>query len=374
MTPTGRCPSSFAEAPGERFRHSDRSDGADHRDLVAGREGGAGEEPDEPPVAVIGAGPVGLAAAAHLAARDQQAVVLEAGSGPGTSIREWSHVRLFSPWELCVDPVAKEMLEAADWEAPPARELPTGGELVDRYLEPLAGLPGLRSTIRYQHRVTGVSRVARDRLKGASRSERAESPFLVRYESGGTRGRLFARAVIDASGTWTRPRPLGADGLPARGEREASDPIHYGLPNVLGADRDLYAGRRTAVVGAGHSAANVLLDLVRLKRESPGTEPLWSLRGGPPGNVFRDDEDEEDELEARGELEHRLRDLVENGPVRMITEFGTRAIRSGARGITLEDGRGRSIEVDRVVGVAGFSGNCDSTWTPPPRRRGTWGR
>ena len=314
----------------------------------------SGEAEDDLPVAVIGAGPVGLAAAAHLAARDREAVVLEAGPGPGASVREWSHVRLFSPWELCIDPVAREMLENAGWEPPPDDELPTGGELVRRYLEPLAELPALRSMIRWEHRVEGVSREGRDRLKGASRSERSDAPFVVRYEAGGRPGRLLARAVIDASGTWTRPRPLGADGLPARGEREASGRIDYGLPDVLDADRDRYAGKRTAVVGAGHSAANVLLDLARLKREAPGTDPLWVLRGGPPGNVFRDDGDEQDELEARGALERRLRELVEAGPVRMVTGFGTRAVRSHGEGVTLTDGGGRSIDVDRVVGVTGF--------------------
>lgn len=354
MTPTECCPSPFAQAPNRRFDDSYRSAPPDARELEREEGNRAPCGSDDLPVAVIGAGPVGLAAAAHLAARDQRAVVLEAGPGPGTSVREWGHVRLFSPWELCLDPVARQMLQEAGWEPPPAGELPTGGELVSRYLEPLADLPALRSMIRYGHRGTGVTRVGRDRLKGASRSERGAAPFVVRYESGGTRGRLLAQAVIDASGTWTRPRPLGADGLPARGEREASDRVHYGLPDVLGAARDRYAGKRIAVVGGGHSAANVLLDLVRLKGEEPNTEPLWVLRGGPPGNVFRDAEDAENELEARGELERRLRGLVEEGPVRMVTEFGTRAVRPRGEGITLEDGTGRSLEVDRAIGVTGF--------------------
>lgn len=359
MTPTECCPSPFGEAPSARLRRTGRPNSTDAQDPGGGREGGGAGGADDLPVAVIGAGPVGLAAAAHLTARDQEAVVLEAGPGPGTSVREWGHVRLFSPWELCIDPVAREMLDAAGWEAPPADELPAGRDLVGEYLEPLAGLPALRPVIRYGQEVTGVSRLGRDRLAGALRADRADAPFLVRYATGGGRGRLAARAVIDASGTWTGPRPLGAAGLPARGEREAAERIHYGLPDVLDAGRDLYAEKRTAVVGAGHSAANVLLDLARLKREEPDTEPLWILRGGPPGNVFRDAEDEADELEARGELERRLRELVEEGAVRMVTEFGIRAVRTRAAGITLEDARGRSLEADRVVGVTGFRPDLD---------------
>lgn len=321
------------------------------------RADGNGVPEGELPVAVVGAGPVGLSAAAHLAARDLPAVVLEAGDGPGAAVREWGHVRLFSPWEMCLDPVAAEMLGERGWEPPPGDELPTGEELVERYLEPLARHPDLRGAVRYGHRVTGVTRLGRDRLKGGA--ARGDTPFVLRYETDEGRGRLRARAVLDASGTWGRPRPLGASGLPARGEREADGRLEYGLPDVRGADRDRYAGRRTAVVGGGHSAANVLLDLVRLGEEAAGTEALWVLRGGRPGSVFRDEADDEDELEARGALERRLRELVEAGRVRMVTGFATRAVEYGGvesreGPVTLEAEDGRTLEVDRVVGVTGF--------------------
>lgn len=307
---------------------------------------------DRLPVAVVGAGPVGLAAAVRLARKEEPTVVLEAGSGPGASVREWGHVRLFSPWELCIDPIAGRTLEATGWTPPPAEELPTGQELVERYLEPLSRLPGLRRSIRYGHRVTDVTRVGRDRLKG--RDDRSEAPFLVRYEVDGALGELRARAVIDASGTWTQPRPLGVHGLPALGEKETEDRIHYGLPDVLGADRNRYAGRRTAVVGAGHSAANVLLDLVRLGFEAPGTEPVWILRGGRPDRIFGAESDPDDQLEARGALERRLRERVEAGAIRTIPHFGTRAVEERDDAVALVDGSGRTVEVDRVVGVTGF--------------------
>ena len=44
------------------------------------------------PVAVIGAGPVGLAAAAHLVTRGIRPAILERGGAVGASVREWAHL------------------------------------------------------------------------------------------------------------------------------------------------------------------------------------------------------------------------------------------------------------------------------------------
>jgi hypothetical protein len=168
------------------------------------------------PVAVIGAGPVGLAAAAHLVARGMTPVVLEAGDTVGASIRRWSHVRLFSPWKYLVDPAARTMLQASGWTEPDGEVLPTGGELVARYLEPLAALPQLAPHLRTGHRVVAVSRRGYDMVKSAGR-EQAPFELVVRTAEGRTE-RLLARAVIDASGTYEAPNPIGASGLPVEGE------------------------------------------------------------------------------------------------------------------------------------------------------------
>src|SRR5919205_2797813 len=93
------------------------------------------------PVAVIGAGPVGLAAAAHLLARGETPLVLEAGNAVGTSIREWRHVRFYSPWKYTVDAASVALLEPTGWALPDPEVAPTGAEIVARYPEPLAVLP-----------------------------------------------------------------------------------------------------------------------------------------------------------------------------------------------------------------------------------------
>ena len=104
------------------------------------------------PVAVIGAGPIGLAAAAHLLARGETPIVFEAGSSVGAAIREWGHVRLFSPWRYLVDREATALLEQNGWVMPEPEGLPLGRELVEQYLEPLATHPDDRADPPAEHR------------------------------------------------------------------------------------------------------------------------------------------------------------------------------------------------------------------------------
>ena len=220
-------------------------------------------------VAILGAGPVGLAAAAHVLERGMEPIVLEAGPQVGHAVRQWSHVPLFSPWEYAVDKAAERLLVAAGWNSPAPDQYPTGGELLAQYLEPLATRTPLKDHIRTSSRVTSVGRAGFDKMKS---NGRAFEPFTIRYQNGKGPEQLKADAVIDATGTWFSPNPAGADGLPAIGERELQDRIAYGMPDVLGRERARYAGKTVAVLGAGHSAIGTLIDLVRLKEEAPTTE------------------------------------------------------------------------------------------------------
>src|ERR687884_648367 len=264
------------------------------------------------PVAVIGAGPVGLAAAAHLLARGETPLVLEAGAAVGASIRQWRHVRFFSPWKYSVDVASVALLEPAGWSLPDPDAAPTGAELVERYLEPLAALPQIAPHLRLNTRVTAIARRGHDKMKTPGREH---APFVIRVECpDGTEAQVLAKAVIDASGTWRTPNPLGADGLPALGEAAAADRIFYGIPDVLGAERERYAGKRTLVVGSGHSAFNALLDLADLAEQEPGTELAWAVRRKQVGQLFGGEEN--DALPERGRLGTRTRQLVESGRVR----------------------------------------------------------
>jgi thioredoxin reductase len=294
------------------------------------------------PVAVIGAGPVGLAAAAHLAERGLPFVVLEAGDCPAAAIREWGHVRLFSPWRFDIDAAAARLLADTGWVRPDDDKLPTGAQLADDYLQPLADLPVLKDNIRYGARVAAVTRLGLDRLRSAGRDD---TPFLIRLADGED---LLTRAVIDASGTWRTPNVLGASGILAHGEAEAAAYIESSLPDVLGRDRDRFAGSRILVVGAGHSAANTLLALAS---PGSGTTVTWAIRTASPARTYGGETD--DALPARGALGTRLREHVESGAIELTTGFGIQRITPGPDGVVVSDGT-REITVDRIVSATGF--------------------
>ena len=178
------------------------------------------------PVAVIGAGPVGLAAAAHLAERGVPFVVFEAGEGAAAAVRQWGHVTFFSPWRFNVDSAAERLLKQTGWVMPDPDRDPTGQELIDNYLAPLAALPAIAPHIRYGARVTAVTRQGMDRVPSKGREQR---PFEISVtHADGTVERVLASAVIDASGTWSAPNPAGANGIPALGEKESASRISYG--------------------------------------------------------------------------------------------------------------------------------------------------
>jgi len=305
------------------------------------------------PVAVVGAGPVGLAAAAHLIQRGIPVRVYEAGSDVAANVRDWAHVRLFSPWRYSMDTASADLLKAAGWREPPLDTLPTGHDLYERYLAPLAALPQMASVIETDARVTAIAREGFDKVKTAGR-ERAPFSLVVTDGQGRSR-RVRARAVIDASGTWSTPNPLGANGLPALGECENARCIAYGIPDVLGTAAQAYVGRRVLVVGGGHSAANVLLDLARLAERAPMTTITWAVRSARLAHVFGGGE--KDQLAARGQLGSELRQLVESGRVTVHAGTSVVAVEQVAEGfmvaVSTEDGPASIGPFDRIVASTG---------------------
>ncbi len=309
---------------------------------------------DTLPVAVIGAGPVGLAAAAHVIARGERPLIFEAGTSAGASVLAWSHVRMFSPWRYNVDPASAQLLAAAGWERPPDEAYPTGHDLVERYVAPLARHASIAPHVRYDARVRLVSRLGLDRTKTATRER---TPFILRVLEAGRERDIVAKAVIDASGTWGQPNPLGAHGLPAIGEQDARPHVDYGIPDVLGRHRDRYAGQRVLIVGSGHSAMNVLLDLARLAEDALETRMQWAVRRPALDGVFGGGD--RDQLPERGRLGVRLRELVDAGRLNVVTGFALSSLAITDRGLIASDGHRALEPVDRIVGATGFRPDLD---------------
>lgn len=299
--------------------------------------------PERLPVAVIGAGPVGLSAAAQLAARGLDFVVIEAGDQVGATIREWAHVRLFSPWRFNTDPAARALLEATGWVAPEPEALPTGRDLIDEYLAPLAAHPAIAPHLRLGLAVTAIARQGFDKVRTAGRDT---SPFLVRLSDG---TELLASAVIDTSGTWRTPNPLGGNGIPAHGEAAAvaTGRVHHGMPDVLDRNRDQFAGRSVAVVGAGHSATGTLLALAELADAEPGTTLHWVLRAPSPARAYGGGD--ADALPARGAIGTRVKALVDAGRITVHTGFMVREVTE--QGIISADGR--TVDAQVIVNATG---------------------
>lgn len=302
------------------------------------------------PIAIIGAGPVGLAAAAHLLQKGETPLVLEAGPTVGTSILQWGHVRLFSPWRYLLDREAVTLLEAGGWTAPDAEAYPTGQQLVEQYLLPLAHVPHLRKHLAFQTRVLSITRVGLDKMKTSSREE---APFVLRVQTTeGEEQDILARAVIDASGTYEQPNPLGASGTFALGERGLSKAIFYGIPDVAGREREHYAGRRVLVVGSGHSAFQALLELAALAERVPSTAITWAIRRQEIQSLFGGGE--RDGLPARGQLGQRIHRLVEDERIRLVTGVSIQSLRQTNEGVVIVGEEDRIGPIDEIIATTGF--------------------
>ncbi|WP_433611948.1 NAD(P)-binding protein [Prescottella agglutinans] len=270
------------------------------------------------PVVVIGAGPTGLAAAAELRERQLTPLVFERGPRAGTAVAEWNHVRLFSRWAEVIDPAARRLLDQTGWQAPADDAYPTGRQWATDYLVPLGAALG----------------------------------DAVQYD---TEERVLAQAVIDASGTWGTPNPLGGEGLPALGEKAAADVIDYRVPDLDDpAVRAQYAGKHIAIAGSGHSALGAIVALAALEQEAPGTRITWLLRRGDVASKFGGGES--DQLPARGALGLKAKKAVDDGLLSVVTGFRTAAVEPADQDqIALISDAGQRVEgVDRVVVLTGF--------------------
>ncbi len=301
---------------------------------------------------------MGLAAAAHLVQRGLTPLLFERGPAAGHALRAWSHVRVFSPWQYNIDAAAQALLEQTGWSAPDSEALPTGGEIAEHYLEPLAAHPAIAPQIVFGAEVFAIGREGLDKVTTAGREA---APFVIRWrDASGQPQAARAQAVIDASGTWFSPNPLGIDGGLIAGEQEAADRIAYGIPDVLGELRARYAGARVLVVGAGHSATNAVLDLLRLQESAPQTQVIWALRKSGFEKLLGGGLN--DKLPARGALGLAAKRAIDEGRLQLLAPFAAERIEQSGDGLRISaqlDGRPFALDVDQVVVATGFRPQID---------------
>lgn len=304
------------------------------------------------PVAVIGAGPIGLSAAVHLLDQGYTPIVFEAGEQAGANLAQWGHVRMFSPWSYNIDPAAAELLKQEGWHEPASDVFPTGVELLQQYITPLAAHSDIAPHLHLNAQVTQVSRLNHDVLRTEGRNT---TPFVLRVNTPEGERDVLAQAVIDASGTYQTPNWLGTHGIPALGESAAADAIAYSVPNILGPARKHYANKSVLVIGGGHSALNALQDLVLLAEQAPNTRILWGLRSASAPNVIRSPEN--DELKERRQLEVRIQELLDRGQIEVFTNVEIEAIRQEGDKLVVQTGSCQLPPVDRIIAATGFRPN-----------------
>ncbi|WP_175407550.1 NAD(P)-binding domain-containing protein [Streptomyces sp. TRM64462] len=299
-------------------------------------------------VAILGAGPVGLDAALACADAGRPFTVYEAADTVAAHVRAWGHVRLFTPWDLNVSRRMRTHLP----HAPRGGDCPTGAELATRLLDPLAALPALEGRIRYRTRVAAIARTGLLKHEEIGTDTRAAAPFTLLLDTPDGEDTAEADLVLDCTGTYSHPNPLGPGGIPAPGERTLADRITRTLPDTR--DPARWAGT-VLLVGAGKSAQTAARDLAAL----PGTRVEWAVRNPAPdwGAV------PDDTLPGRQHLVDTSQALAGGANDRVTVHTGAhvQALKPAddrVRVTLATAGGPREIVCDHVVALTGYTGDA----------------
>lgn len=312
----------------------------------------------KPTIAILGAGPTGLEAALAAADGGHPFTLFEAAPSVAGNVRAWGHVRLFTPWDLNVSPRMRRHLEAAGIEVPSGTDCPTGQELAERLLDPIAGLREVSPNLRLGTQVLAVGREGLLKHEEIATQERGRRPFRILVAEPGGRERIHhADVVIDTTGTWGHPNSLGDGGIPAPGERIFDGEIRRHLPDFAREAAD-WAGKTVLLAGAGHSAQTAARDLAALAQEAPGTRVVWVLRNPEPSWGTH----EGDSLPERARLAAEAQALAGGAAPTVSSRRGVVVEEitkpNGRFEVTLRNGNHReTVTVDRILSLTGAVGD-----------------
>jgi thioredoxin reductase len=310
-----------------------------------------------PRVAILGAGPIGLEAALAAAERDVPFTVYDAKSTVAGHVRDWGHVRVFTPWDMNVSERMRAALESAGAEIPHGEALPTGDELADRLYDPVGALPALAPRLRLDTRIDAVGREGLLKHEEIGTGARSRYPFrLLLTGPGGEETVEHADVVLDCTGTYGNPNALGDGGIPAPGERTFADRIVQRLPQ-FSAEPEAWAGKTILLTGAGHSAQTAARELAEFARDADGTQIVWAVRSHDPswGAVADDPLPERAALNSEAEaLSRGASPAIETRRGQVVEALAG----SGDRvAVTLRNGQAEEVVVDRVLALTGGVGD-----------------
>jgi thioredoxin reductase len=315
----------------------------------------------KPRIAILGAGPTGLEAALAAVDSGLAFTVYEASPEIAGHVRSWGHVRLFSPWSMNVSARMRRHLEAAGLAVPSADDAscPTGAELIETILQPVAELPAIAPHLQTGVRVREIGRQGLLKHEEIASERRAKTSFRLLLErSDGEESTVGAEVVLDCTGSYGNPNTLGDGGIAAPGENALGERILRQIPDFL-KEPESWAGSTVLLVGAGHSAQTAAIDLARFAELYPGTRVLWAQRKDETPSVLTED----DALPERARLVAKAARVTEDadGPVETLRGVVVDALarKNGKIAVTLRhtDGTTSAVVVDRVLSLTGSVGD-----------------